>query len=169
MSVAGRRWYVVQTQTGREHLAVEHLSRQGFEVFFPRQRRTIRHARRLTERLVGFFPGYLFVRLDAEVDRWRSVNGTIGVKGLIMAASRPAATPAGLVESLQAQADERGCLVPPAAFGPGDRVRLLSGPFADLVGTLDRLEGAARVRILIDLVGGLVPVVADSGDVALAD
>ncbi|MDB5453918.1 MAG: transcription antiterminator NusG [Caulobacteraceae bacterium] len=168
MSGPDRRWYVVQTQTHREHLAAEHLARQGYGVFFPRQRRMARHARRLTERLVGYFPGYLFVSLDLRADRWRSVNGTIGVRGLIMGADRPAAAPAGLVEALQGQADARGCLAPPPAYGPGDRVRLLSGPFADLVGTLDRLEGLARVRILIELVNGVVPVVADSHDVELA-
>jgi transcription antitermination factor NusG len=167
-SADGRRWYVVQTQANREHLAAEHLARQGFAVFLPRQRRTVRHARRLSERLVGYFPGYLFVGLDTANDRWRAVNGTIGVRGLIMGADRPAAAPRGLVEALRAQADEMDCLAPPPAYGPGDRVRLLSGPFADLVGALDRLEGAARVRILIDLVNGVVPVVVDRCDVVLA-
>ena len=168
MSGPDPRWYVVQTQAHREHLAAEHLARQGFDVFFPRQRRMVRHARRLTEKLAGYFPGYLFVSLDLDAQRWRSVNGTVGVRGLIMGADRPAAAPLGLVEALRAQADDRDCLAPPPDYGPGDRVRLLSGPFADLVGTLDRLEGLARVRILIELVHGVVPVVADSCDVALA-
>jgi len=163
-----RRWYVVQTQTNREHLAVEHLTRQGYEVFFPRQRRTVRHARRLSERLSGYFPGYLFVALDTGADRWRSVNGTIGVRGLIMGADRPAAAPPGLVEALQQQADAQGCLALPPDYGPGDRVRLVSGPFVGLIGLLDRTEGTARVRILIELLNGVTPVVADRVDVALA-
>lgn len=168
MSGCDRRWYVVQTQTHREHLAAEHLARQGFSVFFPRQRRTIRHARKLSERLVAYFPGYLFVSLDTGADRWRSVNGTIGVRGLVMGANHPAPAPAGLIEVLQGQADVQGCLTPPPAFGPGDRVRLISGPFADLVGTLDRMEGPARARILIQLVDGSIPVIANTHDVALA-
>lgn len=162
------RWYVVQVNPHREQVAAENLARQGFEFFLPRQRRTVRHARRLTERLVSYFPGYLFVRLDLEAQRWRAVNGTLGVRSLIMAGDRPAPAPAGLVEGLQAQADERGCLAPPPDYGPGDRVRLNSGPFADLVGTLDRLEGPARARILIDLLYGVVPVIADTQDVSLA-
>jgi len=163
-----QRWYVVQTQPHREHLAAEHLAKQSFEVFLPRQRKTVRHARRLTERLVSYFPGYLFVRLDLATQRWRSINGTFGVRSLIMAGERPVPTPVGLVESLRERADARGCLAPPPAYGPGDRVRLLSGPLADLVGTLDRLEGAARVRILIELVGGVVPVTVGSDEVVLA-
>lgn len=168
MSGSDRRWYVVQTQPNREAFAAEHLARQGFEVFFPRQRKTVRHARRLTERLISYFPGYLFVRLDLAAQRWRSVNGTLGVRSLVMGADRPAPAPAGLIESLIACADDKACLVPPPDYVPGDRVRLLSGPLADLVGTLDRLEGPARVRILVDLVNGAVPVVADCHDVALA-
>jgi transcriptional antiterminator RfaH len=90
------------------------------------------------------------------------------VRSLIMGGDRPLPAPVGLIEALVERADDRGCLAPPPAYGPGDKVRLLSGPLADLVGTLDRLEGGARVRILIELVGGVVPVIADSHDVALA-
>jgi transcription antitermination factor NusG len=163
-----QRWYVVQTQPHREHLAAEHLVKQGFEAFLPRQRKTVRHARRLSERLVSYFPGYMFVRLDLGAQRWRSVNGTIGVRGLIMGADRPAAAPVGLVETLQERADARGCLAAPPAYALGDRVRLLSGPLADLVGELDRFEGSARVRILVELVGGVVPVTVGNDEVVLA-
>ena len=31
----------------------------------------------------GLFPGYLFVSIDMEADRWRSVRSTIGVRELI--------------------------------------------------------------------------------------
>ena len=43
-------------------------------------------------------------------------------------------------------------------LGLGDRVRVLSGPFADLVGELTRIDGAGRVTVLLQLLGGEVPV-----------
>jgi transcriptional antiterminator RfaH len=39
-------------------------------------------------------------------------------------------------------------------FKPGDRVRVLSGPFRDYEGVFDmRLRGTDRVRILLEMVG----------------
>ena len=35
---------------------------------------------------------------------------------------------------------------------------LLTGPFAQLVGTLDRLDANGRVRVLLETMGGSVPV-----------
>jgi transcription antitermination factor NusG len=34
----------------------------------------------------------------------------------------------------------------------------VSGPFANLVGTLDRLDAAGRTRVLLDIMGKAVPV-----------
>ena len=85
-----------------------------------------------------------------------------------MFGERPAPLPNGFVEYLQASADGQGLIAPAVSFSSGDRVRILSGPFADLVGTMDRLEGAARVRILMELVGGVIPIVADTHNVILA-
>lgn len=164
----GKRWYAVQTHPAREPLAAQQLAKQNFQVFLPKQRKTVRHARRLQHKQVAYFPGYIFVALDLGMDRWRAVNGTFGVRGLVMCGDRPAAAPAGFIEYLRAEADDQDCLVPPPGFQPGDRVKLLAGPFADLVGVMDRLEGGARVRILVDIFSGVMPVVAEAQNVALA-
>jgi len=162
------RWYAVQTQPRREAFATQQLAKQGFAAYFPRQLKNVRHARRVETRLVGYFPGYIFVRLDLSRDAWRSVNGTFGVRSLVMFGDRPAATPAGFVEMLQDATDEAGFLRLAPGLQHGDKVMLLSGPFADIIGTMDRLEGGARVRILMDLINGVVPIVADAQNVVLA-
>ena len=40
----------------------------------------------------------------------------------------------------------------------GQHVRILSGPFADFVGTLERLDDAGRVQVLLEMMGTAVPV-----------
>ena len=37
----------------------------------------------------AFFPGYLFVHLDLEKDRWQKINSTIGVNKIISFGSYP--------------------------------------------------------------------------------
>lgn len=168
MSGQERRWYPVQTQPQRERFAAQQLENQGFSVFFPRRLISVRHARRLQQRQTSYFPGYVFVSLDLAADRWRSVNGTFGVKSLVMFGGRPAAAPLDFVELLRDWVDEEGCISPPSCFQPGDRVKLVSGPFADLVGRIDRLDGLERVRVLMELVSGTVPVVTHPRTLALA-
>lgn len=134
------------------------LRRQGFEVWYPRQKKTVRHARRRIDKLVSFFPGYQFVFLDIERDRWRSVNGTMGVRSLVMQGGLPCPCPRGLVERLQDLTDADGLLDMSAHLTEGGTVRILSGPFADAVCTLISLDGAARARVLLQLLHGEVVV-----------
>jgi transcriptional antiterminator RfaH len=155
---AGERWYVVHTLPHREMQAERQLAAQGFRTFLPRYGKTVRHARKLRTVNAPLFPRYLFVALDLEHDRWRSVNGTFGVARLMTADECPIPVSRGVVESLAASCGENGYLQLGKTLGLGEHVRVLSGPFADLVGRLTRVDGNTRVQVLLRLLGGEVPV-----------
>lgn len=162
----GLVWYAVNAHTGKEALAAEHLGRQAFEVCLPLFERTVRHARRITRRRAAFFPGYLFVQVDPKTVRWRAINGTRGVKSLVMTGDRPAALPGGVVEAFQAATNDKGLIERDGnGLARGDRVRMVAGPFADLPGRVEHLSGAERVRVLIELLHGHFPVVLKRSDV----
>ena len=146
---------MARTLSNREQIAQINLDRMGFRSYVPKIRRTIRHARKQTNVLSPMFPNYIFVILNLSHDRWRSVNGTIGVSSLIMGAELPRAVPHGVVESLAQTCDQRTIALD-YAFKVGDRVRILSGPFADVVGQLDSLDERGRVRVLLEIMGGHV-------------
>jgi transcription antitermination factor NusG len=165
---AGEHWFVVQTLSQREKMAAFHLEAQGFRIFMPRFRKTVRHARKLRETIAPVFPGYVFVVLDLERDRWRSINGTFGVARLVSTQSRPISVPTGVVESLIATVDESGLVRFDDGLRPGQPVSVLAGPFAKSFGTLTRLDGNGRVRVLLAIMGGLVPVAMDRADLTTA-
>ena len=150
----GARWFVAHVFTGRERAAEGHLKNQGFETFYPVEIRKVRHARRQVTRERAFLPGYLFVRFDPVHDRWRAINGTQGVKRLIMQFERPVPCPRGLVENLLASADESGVIDTSDRLRPGLKVVVQSGPFAEVVGTLERLDNAGRARVLLEIMAG---------------
>lgn len=154
-SPACPRWYVVHTHPHREPNAARHLAYQNFGVFLPQRFKTRRHARRMDTVLAAYFPCYLFVSFDIGRDRWRAVNGTPGVRHLIMRGNLPEPVPAGLVEQLVARTDGAGILCLREEFKEGQPVQVTGGPFADLVGTLDDLDASDRVRVLLDLMGGV--------------
>lgn len=154
----GARWYVAQTKPFSENRALSNLTRQGYQTFLPQLRRTVRHARKVSAKLVPLFPSYLFIRLDPGQQAWSAINGTYGVARLIMQNERPRPVPSGLVESLQAQVGSDGVFSWAAALTIGQPVRIAEGPFVDFVGTLEQLDGAGRVRVLLDLLGRSVSV-----------
>lgn len=152
------RWYAVHTQPHRELRAKDQLENQGYEVFLPRRLKTVRHARKLTNVAAPFFPRYLFIRLNLARHRWRSVNGTFGVNSLVMQGELPHPVPRGVVEAMVASVDAKGFLCLQENLQPGTQVRLAAGPFAEQLGTLDRLDDSGRVRVLLEIMGGTVPV-----------
>jgi transcription elongation factor/antiterminator RfaH len=152
------RWFLAHTQPQSEWRAELHLGIQGFRTYLPRIQKTVRHARKLKTVQAPLFPRYLFVILNLERDRWLSVRSTIGVSRLVTTQDgRPLPVPVGIVESLIERTEDNVTRLD-SDLAKGQRVRVLSGPFADFVGTLARLDGAERVQVLLQLMGTAVPV-----------
>jgi transcription elongation factor/antiterminator RfaH len=161
-AASGQRWYAVASLPHRERGVELQLRAQGFAPYLPLILKTVRHARRLQSVKRPLFPGYLFVSMDIDRDRWRSINGTFGARGLVMVRERPSPVPDGLVESLQDRMDGEGLTRFSEDLSIGQSVRVLSGPFADLVGSLERLDANDRVRVLLQVMGATVPVSLNS-------
>ena len=164
---ANMRWYVVHTQPNGEGRADLNLRRQGFVTYLPRYRRRRRHARRQEMVARPLFPRYLFVALDLARDRWRAVQSTFGVDRLVLAGEAPLAVPAGVLDEIRARENGDGfvALGLPAGVGPGSRVRVLDGIFADAAGVLERIADDRRVAVLLELLGRDVRVLVSPASV----
>lgn len=147
------RWFVVSTQPNREPVAVENLRRQGLATFCPLRTVTIRHARRVSQRNVAAFAGYVFVQLDPGEFRWRSVNGTRGVRSIIADDAGPVPLQDGVVEALRMRTGPDGVLKSREDLSVGDTVRFAAGPFAERLATIDDLDDTGRIVLLFDLFG----------------
>jgi transcription elongation factor/antiterminator RfaH len=150
----GERWFLAWTLPYRETTAEMHLCRQGFRSFVPRHTKTVRHSRKLRTVTAPIFPRYLFVVLNLKRDRWRSVNSTTGIANLFMAHGRPVPVPEGVVETLIQSTDRSGNLQLVDSLEPGQKIRLVAGPFARSLGILDRLDDTGRVEVLLEIMGG---------------
>ncbi len=159
----GIRFFVVQTQPGHQQIACKNLENQGFKVFDPTIIIERKHPRYHTLRssiIEPLFPGYTFVQFDLTDARWRSINGTRGVRGILGAVERPTPVPVGVVEEIQArwasgafEAKEPSALTVRA----GERASVLAGPFAGLIGTCVEAR-VKRVKLLLNVLGGAVQV-----------
>jgi transcriptional antiterminator RfaH len=148
-------WFVVYTQPNGEARALANLRRQGFEAYLPRYRRRRSHARRVDTVERPLFPRYLFVALDLMRARWRPILSTFGVCDLVRQGDTPQKLPEGVVDEIREgeEAHSFDALDPLAGAAPGAAVRILVGPFADLIGKLQAAAESERVTLLLDLLG----------------
>lgn len=182
------RWYVAECADG-QHRAMsevaERLDLGGFEVFYPteRQRRRVR-ARCRGVVVLPLFPRFLFVRLDLAdpLERWKLVPRIEGVRHLLWRGhERPTPLPLGAVAELQANQRVRDAefddvvrRVKPPPFREGAEIRVTQrkpdgdpGPFFGLAGTV-LVSSAERVRVLLGLFSGEVPVELGADEVEAA-
>jgi len=154
-------WHVATVQPFMELTAEEHLVRQGFEPFAPRYEFTrVTRGRKVTTEY-AYFPGYIFINFDRALTQWRSINGTRGVKQLMLSSpDSPARVRDGVVEELLMLC--RGSTVEAASIDRtlkrlivtpvGARVKLTEGPFAGHTGPVTWSKGD-RVKVLLSLFG----------------
>lgn len=148
-------WFVAHTQPLKEPIAQQHLLEQGFEVYLPRFKKIRKHARKVEEVLLPLFPRYIFVGMDMEVARWRSVNGTRGISYLLTNNDYPAAMPNYVIQNLKSQ-ETSDSIVPVSTlltFTKGDKVRILDGVFKDQIATVENLDANQRIRLLLSFMG----------------
>ena len=156
----GCRWYVVKCHSGKETLAKLHLERQGFSTFLPFAPGKLSPSRhRSPKGRVPLFPGYLFVQMDLGQQRWRCVNGTIGVSYLVQFGAKPSPMPHGMTEMLIENTNDEGLFSFHEKIQPGDKVRIYGGPMDEFLGELVRLDGKGRGIVLMEFMNRKIDMV----------
>lgn len=147
-------WYLVQVRPNSFRIAERNLLRQDIDIFSPHHIETRRWGGRFRQVPAPLYPGYLFVTFDPDIGPWKKINSTYGVTRLVTFGSGyPKPLPRGLVEGLRLRCDPDGGLLPIEELAPGDRVQLLSGPFAEMICEVERQTPDERVVVLMDLMG----------------
>jgi transcriptional antiterminator RfaH len=144
-------WTAVNTQAGREAIAVEHLARQGFETYSPQVSKRIRQGRRLVDAMRPMFPGYLFLQTSPDMSQWRPVLSTHGVRKVVRFGDQLGVIDPDFIVGLRAR-EVGGVVARPAeAFAIDQSVRISSGPFDGLIGTILKVSENERLVLLITL------------------
>jgi transcriptional antiterminator NusG len=166
----GRRWYVIHCYSGYEnkvrHAIEQRIETMGmqdriFDVVVPTEEQIeIKDGkRRNVERRV--FPGYILVEMIMDEDSWYVVRNTPGVTGFVGMGNRP--TPlrdeeiAQIMKRMEAEAP-----VVKVTFKLGQKVRIIDGPFNDIVGIVSEIDmERTKVRVMVSFFGRETPVELD--------
>jgi transcriptional antiterminator RfaH len=148
-----KEWFILQFKSNSHHQATKNLNRQGFETFLPLHDTTFRKSSRFINTVQPLFPGYMFIAFDRAETNWHKINYTYGVSRLITFNSNLKSIPTTFVNSLMKRYDLSGKLLPIKKFKEGDQVKVLKGPFANFIATVETYEADHRIWILMDIMG----------------
>ena len=105
-----------------------------------------------------FLPGYILVKMDLDDEIWHIVKNTAKITGFVGAGSRPTPIPEQDVQRMLGQAkDEKP--KPKIVFEQGENVRVINGPFQQLLGHRRRsAPEKEQVQVLVAVFGRSTPV-----------
>ena len=158
------RWYAVYTKSRHEKRIKEQLDGRSIESFLPLYQTVHRWKDRRVLVSLPVFPGYLFVRISLREHRWPVVS-VPGIVNLVGRVGCPTAIADQEVEALRICAAQGRKMVPHRYLVMGGRVRVRTGPLADMEGILVRQKGKSRLILSVNLIARAVAVEVDAGDV----
>ncbi len=143
-------WYVLRTKPKKERFVCQQLLARGASFYFPAVR--VKPVNPRASKVRPYFPGYLFVRADLDIEGQNAFSWLPGAVGLVQFGGEAAVVPDNLVRELQERITQLAAAEQARQDGlqPGDRVRIVSGPFAGYEAIFDlRLAGKERVQVLL--------------------
>jgi len=160
-------WYVLHTKSRFENVVNEGLTKKSLEVFLPKiQVRSKRRDRKVMIR-VPLFPGYLFVKTNLEPYEHIEIVKTVGAVRLVGNKDGPIPVFSETIESLKIMVQGNESVTTGSRFKKGDKVIVVHGPFAGVVGTFVRHRGKGRVIVNIEALGQYAGVNVSEEDIEL--
>ena len=165
-----RAWFVIHCYSGYEnkvrHNLEQRIETMGmkdriFDVVIPTQEEIeVRDGkRRSIERHV--FPGYVLVNMIMSEESWYVVRNTPGVTGFVGMGNDPIPLRPEEVSQILKRMEAEAPTIK-VSYKPGEKVRIIDGPFNDFLGTVDEIDmDRSKVRVMVNFFGRSTPVELD--------
>jgi transcription termination/antitermination protein NusG len=164
------KWYVIHTYSGYENKVkanLEHriasmdMAHKIFRVVVPTEEEVeIKNGQRRTVHK-KLYPGYVLVETVLEDDSWYVVRNTPGVTSFVGHGNTPTPLPEVEAQAILKQMREEKPQVR-ITYHKGDRVKIIDGPFAEFLGTIDTVDDEkTKLRVLVSMFGRETPVELD--------
>lgn len=164
---AQKRWYIVHTYSGHENKVKVNLEKRIeymnmgekiFRVEVPQKTVTQVKGGKKSEKEEKIFPGYVLVEMIMDDDSWYVVRHTAGVTKFVGSAKKPIPAKDSEIKKIihRSQTQTQKIQLDVKA---GDKVRIISGPFADFVGDITEVyPDKSKLRANVSIFGRETPV-----------
>lgn len=160
-----KQWYVVNTYSGHENKVKEKLEMRAqsmdmkdyiFRVIVPEQKVVEEKDGVAKEKIKKMFPGYVLIEMVMSDEAWYVVRNTPGVTGFIGSSGKGAKPtplqPYEVDNILNNMGMSR--LDINKELEAGVKVKIISGPFSGMFGTIDTVDMPnQKIMLLVDLFG----------------
>jgi transcription antitermination factor NusG len=155
------QWYCVQAKARQEFFACQQLKRHGWNPLLLTTVNVIkrRNGDRI-ESIISLFGSYFFIPFDINLDRWKRIIYTYGVKRILSSTPEsPTPIPDDVMTSLLASRLEPTSDTPVVRIHPNCKARVIKGPLAgdNTIGIVE-WTNKDRVGLLLDAMNGKISV-----------
>jgi len=148
-----KSWYVAKVKPRKESFLIDYLSAKEVGTYFPKILRTTRRGRVMEP----LFPTYLFCCFEPLSSGWPLVRWAPGLSYFLGSDRVPSAVPETLIDYLQSRVSWWNGEGFRQRLTPGERVRVVGGPFDGLEGIFQTYVPARqRCRVLLHTVRRLM-------------
>ena len=162
-----KRWYTVHTVTGHENKVKVNLEKRIeymnmgekiFRVEVPQKTVTQMKGGKKQEREEKIFPGYVLVEMIMDEDSWYVVRHTAGVTKFVGSAKKPIPARDSEIKKIINRSTSTAQKIE-LDVKAGDKVRIISGPFADFVADIIEVyPDKSKLRANVSIFGRETPV-----------
>lgn len=162
-----KRWYIVHTYSGHENKVKVNLEKRVeymnmgdkiFRVEVPQKTITKVKDGKRQDKEEKIFPGYVLVEMIMDEDSWYVVRHTQGVTKFVGTNKRPIPARDSEIKKIIHRTQVQTTKVE-LDVKVGDKVRIISGPFADFVGDITEVyPDKAKLRASVSIFGRDTPV-----------
>ncbi len=160
-----KHWYVVNTYAGHERNVKENLetriANEGLQdlifrvVIAEEEEVDIKNGKQI-KKIKNLFPGYLFVEMIMTDKIWYVVRNTPGVTGFIGSSgggAKPFSVPDEEIDPILRKLGQNDHKIV-VNFAVGDRVKILSGAFVNVEGTVQSMDDSSETARVLSIVFG---------------
>ena len=169
------RWYIVHTYAGHEQRVSKALKQRAqslgfedkiFDIIIPTRDITKVSNGKKQQVNEKIFPGYILVKMILTDETWLFVRTTPGVTAFIGSGNKPTPISTQEVEAIKKFMKLEEPLFK-ATFSVNEAVKVVDGPFADFLGTIESIdETRGKLKVLVSIFGRETPVELDFLQVA---
>ena len=170
------KWFVAHVLTGqenkvakaiRERIVNAKMTQEFSDILVPEESVTSHANGRKRTYKKKFFPGYVLLKMKMHDSTWHLVKDTDKVSGFLGGtAGRP--TPLSDEEAayMTGQGDQGIRKSKSTAhYNEGDSVKVIEGPFASFVGTIESVNEKGKIKVSVSIFGRPTPVELDFSQV----
>jgi len=166
------KWYIAKAQTGQENKVTKSLKERIVnykmtdlfaEILVPEETVvTTANGKKKTIKK-KFFPGYVLIKMIMNDKTWHLVKSTDKITGFVGGTLDKPAPITNEEAAYMTSQMEDGFKKPRTSvnFAEGESVKVIEGPFANFVGTIEAVSEKGKIKVNVSIFGRPTPVELD--------